>query len=87
MKKKNLKLTFIEKGKLTNNLMRHVVGGEGSCSWVYCSTLTSCDGGTLGKNNCTGGYESCTSTDDKNNCINKYSYVISPIITTIRDEK
>ena len=78
MKNQDLKLKFIENGRMSDSSMQLIFGGVGgSCAWVYCDILTICSG--INKNHCVN-YETCVDASDKNNCSDYYYvYATTPI--------
>ena len=65
MSNKELKLEFIENGRLTDGEMGEIVGGAVSCPSVHtCATFEDC--GDIGKRKCTT-YANC-GINSKTNC-------------------
>jgi len=62
MKKSDLKLEFIENGRLTNGEMGEVVGGKETCR-----RLSECEGGGDFKRECMG-YRDCETSLDRFKC-------------------
>jgi hypothetical protein len=63
MKNQNLKLEFIENGRLSNGEMKGIVGG----ALKKCGVLTPCPHGEMNKSTCST-YKDCDSLFDKFSC-------------------
>ena len=70
---KKLELNFIEKGRMTENSLEQIYGGQ----WVQCQILSNCDDGSVWNKNKCSTYFSCVSESDKNYC---ETYVYTPFI-------
>lgn len=72
MKNQDLKLQFIENGRLSDGKMTQIVGG----ALEKCRTLTECTHGEENKRTCSG-YKNCDSALDKFKCSNYQDFVLS----------
>jgi hypothetical protein len=67
MKNQNLKLEFIETGRLSNGEMTEIVGGA-----THCGTYTPCPHGESNKSNCNN-YRHCESITKKGSWCETYN--------------
>jgi hypothetical protein len=68
---KELKLNYVEVGRLSNDEMNNIFGGEAGRD-IHCGTRVTC--GETGKNSCTS-YWNCSNNSSKNSCDSK-SWVV-----------